>query len=373
MLHFPSSKLVSDNKGITWIPKSLKVFASFGKTAAIPSITTPSGASSPSAQYQGGLRNEYSSKCGCRSHPRVSEAHDLWRLPRINRLHFQISALAATRAYNLRISAPRRRSLCTDTASRGRRGIFSTAMLSRSQVREHTGTYQTVASNAPYGLQCLKNLFEQEDSSSPDKAKLETVLAKDFRDLENGNERSKSREDIIELIMSRRSRYSKYQTDLTRAWCITNSNKTQTVLFESIRFIVLQRDTEWIRIPLSGRLEVRACTVDGKAGGEIVLRKLTMDLSAFWKRKAELESISPISTPTLINSPPSVSPKYELPAPLPDNPRSSLPGLLPSVEGQPPNSQKRNSFVTRVMGLQDRKEKSTVVRTPTPQPYPYCK
>jgi len=92
MLHFPSSKLVSDNKGITWIPKSLKVFASFGKTAAIPSITTPSGASSPSAQYQGGLRNEYSSKCGCSSHPRVSEAHDLWRLPRINRLHFQISA-----------------------------------------------------------------------------------------------------------------------------------------------------------------------------------------------------------------------------------------------------------------------------------------
>jgi hypothetical protein len=244
-------------------------------------------------------------------------------------------------------------------------------MLSRSQVREHTGTYQTVAPNAPYGLQCLKNLFEQEDSSSPDKAKLETILAKDFRDLENGNERSKGREDIIELIMSRRSRYSKYQTDLTQAWCITNSNKTQTVLFESIRFIVFQRDAEWVRIPVAGRLEVRACTVDGKAGGEIVLRKLTMDLSAFWKRRTELESISPISTPTLINSQPSVerSPKYELPAFVPDKPRSPLPGLLPFVEGQPPNSQKRNSFVTRVMGPQDRKEKSTVVPTPNP----YCK
>ena len=98
----------------------------------------------------------------------------------------------------------------------------------------------------------------------PRQAKLETILAKDFRDLENGYERSKGREDIIELVVSRQSRYSKYQTDLTQAWCITNSNKTQTVLFESIRFIVFQRDTEWVRIPLAGRLEVRACTVDGK-------------------------------------------------------------------------------------------------------------
>ena len=197
-------------------------------------------------------------------------------------------------------------------------------MLSRSQVREHTGTYQTVGTNAPYGLQCLKNLFEEEDSSSPDRAKLKTILAKDFRDLENGNERSKAREDVIELIMSRRSRYSKYQTDLTQAWCITNSNKTQTVLFEAIRFIVLQRDTEWVRIPLAGRLEVRPCTIDGKASGEVVLRKLTMDLSAFWKRKANLENISTTLVP-VITKRETLSPvplQYELPASVPDEPHN---------------------------------------------------
>jgi hypothetical protein len=227
-------------------------------------------------------------------------------------------------------------------------------MLSRSQVREHAGTYQTIAPNAPYGLQCLKRLFEQEDSSLPNKLKLQTILAKDFRALENGNERSKGREDIIELILSRRSRYSKYQTDLTQAWCITNPNKTQTVLFESIRFIIFQKDTEWVRIPLAGRLEVRAYTVAGKTTGEIVLRKLTMDLSAFWKRKTELDGIvSPTPTPTLGNSYLSVdrTPQVqELPAFVPGMPSSPVPDQQPipvDGEGQQPKSPKTSWFLKK--------------------------
>jgi hypothetical protein len=159
-------------------------------------------------------------------------------------------------------------------------------MLSRSQVREHTGSYQTVPANARHGLQCLRALFEEEDSHSPSRAKLTAVLAKDFRDLENGNERSKGREDVIELIMSRRTRYHKYQTDIAQAWCITNSNKTQTVLFEGIRFIVFQNDTEWVRIPLAGRLEVRVTSGDSNA--EVVQRKFDLGLELFLEAKSRV-------------------------------------------------------------------------------------
>lgn len=189
------------------------------------------------------------------------------------------------------------------------------SLLGRTQVREHTGSYQTIQVNAPLGLQCLKSLLEEEDSRNPNRSKLSTTLAKDFRDLENGSERSKGREDIIELITSKHTRYRKYQTDLAHTWCITNANKTQTVLFEGIRFIMLQKDTEWIRIPLSGRIEVRSTVLNGKTSGEVIQRKVTLDSSGFWKRISELNSAP---NPAKGGSQPTAQ----------DTPRHELPGEL---------------------------------------------
>lgn len=170
----------------------------------------------------------------------------------------------------------------------------------RSQVRTHTGSYQTIASNAPIGLLCFRDLFEQEDATTPNKQHIESVLARDFRDLENGTERSRARQDVINAIMTRRSRYSKYQTDISQCWCITNPDKSQTVLFEGIRFIMFIHDDEWVRVPLSGRLEVRPATRNGRSAGEIVQRKMTTDLTGFWQRREALRKIpkSPHSAKT---------------------------------------------------------------------------
>lgn len=182
----------------------------------------------------------------------------------------------------------------------------------RSQVRTHTGSYQTIASNAPIGLLCFRDLFEQEDAVAPNKQHLESVLARDFRDLENGTERSKARQDVINAIMTRRSRYSKYQTDISQCWCITNPDKSQTVLFEGIRFMMFIHDDEWVRVPLSGRLEVRPATRNGKSAGEIVQRKMTTDLTGFWQRREVLRRLpkSPHSAKT--SASPTLPPYPEL-------------------------------------------------------------
>ncbi|VUC27533.1 unnamed protein product [Clonostachys rosea] len=186
------------------------------------------------------------------------------------------------------------------------------SILGRSPVRTHTGSYQTIASNAPIGLLCFRDLFEQEDAVTPNKQRLESVLARDFRDLENGTERSKARQDVINAIMTRRSRYSKYQTDISQCWCITNSDKSQTVLFEGIRFMMFIHDEEWVRVPLAGRLEVRPATRNGRAAGEVVQRKMTMDLTGFWQRRDVLRKIpkSPHSAKT--NASPILPPYPEL-------------------------------------------------------------
>jgi hypothetical protein len=163
----------------------------------------------------------------------------------------------------------------------------------RQQIHQHSGSYQTIPVLAPQGLLCLKALFQEEDADKPSAATLNTLLAQDFRDVENGNERSKGRSDVVSLIVSRRSRYQKYQTDIGQAWCLINSSKAHTVLFEGIRFIIFRDDTEWIRIPISGRIEVRTISRGGKPSGEIVFRKTTLELTTFWKRRNELSLTSP--------------------------------------------------------------------------------
>ncbi|CAH0058925.1 unnamed protein product [Clonostachys solani] len=186
------------------------------------------------------------------------------------------------------------------------------SILLRSPVRTHTGSYQTIASNAPIGLLCFRDLFEQEDAVTPNKQHLESVLARDFRDLENGTERSKARQDVINAIMTRRSRYSKYQTDISQSWCITNPDKSQTVLFEGIRFMMFIHDEEWVRVPLSGRLEVRPATRNGRSAGEIVQRKMTADLTGFWQRRELLRKIPKSPHSAKRNASPTLPPYPEL-------------------------------------------------------------
>ncbi|CAI6096337.1 unnamed protein product [Clonostachys chloroleuca] len=59
-------------------------------------------------------------------------------------------------------------------------------------------------------------------------------------------------------------------------------------------------DDEWVRVPLSGRLEVRPATRNGRSAGEIVQRKMTTDLTGFWQRREALRKIpkSPHSAKT---------------------------------------------------------------------------
>ncbi|PVI01159.1 hypothetical protein DM02DRAFT_654808 [Periconia macrospinosa] len=208
-------------------------------------------------------------------------------------------------------------------------------MFFRAQVREHTGSYQTITAASPVGLQCLKAFFEEEDSMSPNGVKLKTILAKDFRQFENGNERSRSRDVVIGLITSRKTRYRNYQTDIAQAWCVMNHNKTHTVLFEGIRFVVLLNDTEWIRIPLSGRIEVRPITINGKDTGEVVLRKMTFDLSTFWRRKKALAMSSPSPNPSPTQAAAGRFSMYELPAPFPTQPKPQDPNPTSSRAQEP--------------------------------------
>ncbi|KAH0559608.1 hypothetical protein GP486_003873 [Trichoglossum hirsutum] len=185
--------------------------------------------------------------------------------------------------------------------------------ISKSSIREHASSYQSILSDAP-GLLCLKSLLEQEDSKSPSKAVLNKLLAPDFRDFENAGERSKSRDDVIQLILTRALCYSQYQTDLIHAWCLPNTTikSTQTVLYESLRFVLFHGDKKWIRIAVAGRLEVRCTSGRGGKQGEITLRRLTLDLNQFWKRKAELSPPQTLLAPTSSPQPQRRS-VYELP------------------------------------------------------------
>ncbi|KIW64532.1 hypothetical protein, variant [Phialophora macrospora] len=120
-------------------------------------------------------------------------------------------------------------------------------------------------------------------------------------DNENESERSIGREEAIVNIISSRQRCSRHQIDLKRAICIEHDAKRQEVLFEGVRFMlftahgdkevelpVVEDKGQWIRLPFSGRIEVRV--KENKfslkdAVIEIVGRRWTIDNSQLVKRE----------------------------------------------------------------------------------------
>ncbi|OCT45328.1 hypothetical protein CLCR_06035 [Cladophialophora carrionii] len=169
------------------------------------------------------------------------------------------------------------------------------------QIHEHTTSYHAITTKSPHGFQCLKKLFLEYDSGNPSRPALEGLLARDFTDNENESERSIGREEAIVNIASSRQRCSRHQIDLKRAICIEHDAKRHEVLFEGVRFMLFSSDRnreveipvvadkgEWIRVPFSGRIEVRV--KENKfsmkdAVIEIVSRRWTIDNSQLVKRE----------------------------------------------------------------------------------------
>ncbi|EXJ78833.1 hypothetical protein A1O1_09235 [Capronia coronata CBS 617.96] len=170
--------------------------------------------------------------------------------------------------------------------------------MGKVQVHEHTLSYQAISPKSPYGLRCLKTLFTEYDNAEPSRLSLNSLLSKDFQDNENGNDRSVGRDEAIESIISSRARCSRHQIDLKYACCIEHSTSRQTVFFEAVRFMVVNGDSDWRRIPISGRLEVRI--KDNMfslrdAVAEIVSRRMTSDTSQLLRKDLSRTSSTPLS------------------------------------------------------------------------------
>lgn len=151
----------------------------------------------------------------------------------------------------------------------------------------HVGSYANISNKAAQGLQSLRALLSEYDNENPTRIYLCELLAHNFHDIENGSDRAITREEAIQNIISTRSKCAKHQFDLKHAWCVENSGTSQTVFFESIRFLLLKGDTEWIRIPIAGRLEVSV--TENKwtlkdAKSVITARSLTFDNSQLLAR-----------------------------------------------------------------------------------------
>ncbi|KIX08652.1 uncharacterized protein Z518_03309 [Rhinocladiella mackenziei CBS 650.93] len=182
--------------------------------------------------------------------------------------------------------------------------------MGKIQVQEHTQSYQAISTKSPHGLRCLKVLFSEYDSSQPSRLILNSLFAKDFQDNENGTDRSVGRDEAIDNIISSRARCTKHQMDLKHAWCVENSGSSHTVFFEGIRFMFLDGDSDWTRVPFSGRIEVRIkenrFTLKD-AVVEVVTRRMTSDTGQLvsrdlqqqrpQRRTSSSSPISPIESP----------------------------------------------------------------------------
>ncbi|KAK5044437.1 hypothetical protein LTR84_011251 [Exophiala bonariae] len=122
---------------------------------------------------------------------------------------------------------------------------------------EHVGSYTAISKKMPQGLQALKLLLSLYDLDIPDRAALEELLAPSFHETENGSDRTISRSEVIEAIVTIRDKYSKHQFDLKHAYCMEYTGSHHTVFFEAVRFLFLQGSTNWVKVPVSGKLDVK--------------------------------------------------------------------------------------------------------------------
>ncbi|KAK5553745.1 hypothetical protein LTR46_008291 [Exophiala xenobiotica] len=189
---------------------------------------------------------------------------------------------------------------------RGKTAKVDQVMGNKVHIYEHTSSYNAISHKSPQGLQCLKALFSEYDSSNPSRIKLNDLFTDDFHDNTNGSDRNTGRDETIDSIISSRAKCTRHQIDLKHAWCLENSGSSQTVFFEAVRFMYLDGDSDWTRIPLSGRIEVRV--KENKfslkdAIAQISSRRMTSDTSQLMRKEMWRASmpLSPaeMSTPGL--------------------------------------------------------------------------
>ena len=152
---------------------------------------------------------------------------------------------------------------------------------------EHVGSYAAIPKRAPQGLHCLKVLLSQYDIETPNRMVLNDLLAPGFQDTENGSERTVNREEAIEAILGSRAQCIKHQFDLKHAYCIEHSGAHHTVFFESVRFMLLHGNTDYIRVPVAGRIEVKITENRFKmkdAVASITARNMTHDQTQLARR-----------------------------------------------------------------------------------------
>ncbi|KIV87829.1 hypothetical protein PV11_03349 [Exophiala sideris] len=193
-------------------------------------------------------------------------------------------------------------------------------------VTEHTLSYTSISNKSPQGLQCLKSLFFQYDSLNPSRMELNHLLAPDFQDNTNGSDRNVGREETIDAMVDSRTTYTKHQIDLKHAWCIENSGSSHTVFFEAARFMLMEGDSDWTKVPISGRIEVKIKENRFKmkdAIAQITSRRMTSDASQLVRRDVQRLSSMPLS-----------------PAETPFSPRETplSPAETPSSTSQPPTT-----------------------------------
>lgn len=166
------------------------------------------------------------------------------------------------------------------------------------QFHEHVGAYAAISKKAPQGFQCLKLLLSMYDAESPNRMVLNDLLAPGFQDTENGSDRSISRDEAIDAILTTREKYIKHQFDLKHAYCLEHTNSHHTVFFESVRFLLVKGSTDWIKVPVSGRLEVKVSEnrfTLKDAVAIITARAMTSDTSQLVARELQKSPRSPVT------------------------------------------------------------------------------
>jgi len=165
------------------------------------------------------------------------------------------------------------------------------------QYYEHVGSYTAISKKAPQGFQCLKQLFSIYDSDNPNRAALDSLLAPGFHDTENGSDRTISRSEAMEDILTTKERYRKHQFDLKHAYCLEHTGSHHTVFFESVRFLSPDGSSNWIKVPVSGKLEVKVTEnrfTLKDAVAIITARTMTSDTSQLVARDAQRAVSSPV-------------------------------------------------------------------------------
>lgn len=122
---------------------------------------------------------------------------------------------------------------------------------------EHVGSYTAISKKMPQGLQALKLLLSIYDLDVPNRALLEELLAPSFHDTETGSDRTISRNEAIDAIATIREKYSKHQFDLKHAYCMEYTGSHHSVFFDAVRFLFLQSSTNYIKVPVSGKIDVK--------------------------------------------------------------------------------------------------------------------